>query len=89
MFVFEPNICAMQTMEALANEVGGDRLGIRLSPYNWSFNECCEPDAESTIALNVHLLKELNKLNLAYVHIVTARAAGTVALATIQLSITA
>lgn len=67
----------LQTLEAVAKAVGGDRVGLRLSPYNWEFNDCREPDAESTIALNTYLLKELNKLGLAYVHIVTARAAGT------------
>ena len=73
------SLFALQTIEAIVKEVGGDRVGLRLSPYNWDFNQCFEPDAESTIKLNVHLLKELNKFNLAYVHIVTARAAGAVA----------
>lgn len=57
-------------------EVGADKVGIRLSPYNWDFQDCHEPDVESTVELNVHLLKEINKLNIAYVHIVSSRAAG-------------
>ena len=76
----------LQTIAAVVKEVGGERVGIRISPYNWDFNECYEPDAESTIKLNVHLLKELNKFNLAYVHIVTARAAGVLdCLATLHI----
>lgn len=67
---------SLQTIEAIVKEVGGEKVGLRLSPYSWDFGQCYEPDAESTIKLNVHLLKELNKFNLAYVHIVTARAAG-------------
>ncbi len=70
--------CGLQTIEAVVKEVGsGGKVGLRLSPYNWDFNDCYELDGvDATIELNVHLLKELNKFNLAYVHIVTARAAG-------------
>ena len=66
----------MQTIEAIVKEVGGDRVGLRVSPYSWDFGECYEPDAESTIKLHVHLFKELNRFNLAYMHIVTARTSG-------------
>ena len=79
----------MQTIEAIVKELGGDRVGLRLSPYSWEFNECYETDADATIALNVHLLKELNRFNLAYVHIVTARASGRPLLVFEKLQVTA
>ena len=62
----------------MVEEVGsGGKVGLRLSPYNWEFNECFEVDGvDATIALNVHLLKELNKYDLAYAHIISARIAG-------------
>ena len=69
-------LTVLQTIGAIVKEIGGDRVGLRLSPYNWDFNDCYEPDAEATVALNTYLLKELNKFNLAYAHIVSARAAG-------------
>lgn len=68
---------ALETVEAVVREVGSGKVGLRLSPYSWEFNECYELDGvDATIALNVYLLKELNKFNLAYVHIVSARIAG-------------
>jgi hypothetical protein len=71
-------IMCLQTIEAVVKEVGsGGKVGLRLSPYSLEFNECYELDGvDATIALNVYLLKELNKLNLAYVHIVSARISG-------------
>jgi hypothetical protein len=70
-------ILSPQTVEAVVREVGSGKVGLRLSPYSWEFNECYELDGvDATIALNVYLLKELNKFNLAYVHIVSARIAG-------------
>lgn len=70
------SVAGSQVTEAVAKAIGSEKVGVRLSPYSWEFNDCKEPDVDSTIALNVHLLKELNKLNLAYVHIVSARAEG-------------
>jgi len=68
----------LQTVEAVVKEVGsGGKVGLRLSPYSWEFNDCFEEEGvDATIALNVYLLKELNKFNLAYAHIVSARIAG-------------
>ena len=68
----------LQTVEAVVKEVGDSKkVGVRLSPYNWEFNECYELDGvDATIALNVHLLKELNKFDLAYAHICSARIVG-------------
>ena len=58
------------------NAVGAERVGLRLSPYSWEFLNAREPDVESTIKLNVHLLEQLNKHGLLYVHIVASRAEG-------------
>ena len=66
----------MQVIEAVVKEIGGDRVGLRLSPYSVDFLDCMEPDVESTVKLNAYLLEQLNKFNLAYVHIVSARTAG-------------
>ena len=72
------NFMLLQTIEAIVKEVGSSgKVVLRLSPYSWDFNECYELEGvEATIALNVHLLKELNKFNLAYVHIISARIGG-------------
>lgn len=66
----------LQVVEAVVKEVGSGKVGLRLSPYSTEFNDCSEPDVDSTISLNVHLLEKLNSYSLAYVHIVTARADG-------------
>ena len=63
----------MQVAKAVADAVGADRLGIRLSPYS-AFLSASDSDP---VALYTHLCTELDKLGLAYVHIVTARVAGT------------
>ena len=66
-----------QVVKAVVDAAGDSRrVGIRLSPYAKQFNDCREPDVDSMIALTSHLLEQLDKLNLAYVHIVTSRAEG-------------
>lgn len=68
---------AEQVVDGVVAAVGeSGRVGIRLSPFAWDFNDCREPDVAATVQLNVHLIKELNKRNLAYLHIVTARTEG-------------
>ena len=75
----------LQTVKAVVEAVGNsDRVGIRLSPYS-DFNDAYEESTEDTIALNVYLLEQLNKFNLAYAHIVSARAAGIAPLYSISL----
>lgn len=57
---------ALEVVKAIAGEIGADRTGIRLSPGTtiWGFDEGPEgPD------LYRYLVAELNKLGLAYLHI--------------------
>lgn len=57
---------AVEVAKAIAEEIGADRTGIRLSPgmNMWGIDE-----GNDSEALYIHLTKELNELNLAYVHI--------------------
>src|SRR5690606_9480384 len=58
---------AIETAAAVADAVGADRTGIRLSPGS-TFNGIEE--GEEYEALYRHLVRELAKLDLAYVHVV-------------------
>jgi N-ethylmaleimide reductase len=58
---------AIETAAAAAAAIGPDRTGIRLSPGS-KFNSIDEGDEYE--ALYLHLVRELAKLDLAYVHIV-------------------
>jgi N-ethylmaleimide reductase len=57
---------AIEVAKAVATEIGADRTGIRLSPLNTAGGLIEGPDAP---ALYRYLVAELNKLNLAYLHI--------------------
>lgn len=63
----------LEAAKAVVDAIGGDRVGIRLSPYG-VFNDTA-PDAE-TDALYEHLARELGKLGLVYIHIVDHSAMG-------------
>ena len=55
---------------AVAAEVGGDRLGVRLSPFA-DYMDCHDSDPE---ALGLHVIdKTLNPLGVLYCHMVEAR----------------
>jgi len=56
-----------------AKAIGGERVGIRVSPYG-AFNEMT-PDPE-TDALYLHLANELSALGLAYLHVVDHSSMG-------------
>ena len=56
----------VETAAAVAEQVGGHRVGIRISPAN-PFNDIAEPDAE---AVYPELLRALDPLGLAYLHAV-------------------
>ncbi|MCC7126093.1 MAG: alkene reductase [Acidobacteria bacterium] len=58
---------AIETASAVANAIGADRTGIRLSPAS-TFNGIEEGDEYES--LYRHLVSKLAKLDLAYVHIV-------------------
>lgn len=57
---------AIEVVQAVASEIGADRTGIRLSPLSTSGGLVEGPEAP---ALYRYLVGELNKLNLAYLHI--------------------
>ena len=59
----------MQVVDAVATEVGGDRVGIRISP----FGGFLDADDSHPYALHTYLLEELNKRDIAYVHFIEPR----------------
>ncbi|WP_433499671.1 alkene reductase [Sphaerimonospora sp. CA-214678] len=59
---------AVETAEAVAAEIGGHRVGIRLSPAN-GVNDLVEDDAHE---LYPALVSELARLDLVYLHMVAA-----------------
>ena len=58
---------AVETAQKVADAIGAERTGIRLSPYG-VFNDMTIYDGIDD--LFVHVARELGKLNLAYIHIV-------------------
>ncbi len=61
----------LETVSAIAEKIGSDKLGIRLSPYG-AFNDM-ESHYEDVEAAFTYLAKELSELNVAYIHIVDQR----------------
>ena len=64
---------AVEVARRCAARIGGDRVGIRVSPYG-AFNDM-KADAE-TDALYSHLAKELSGVGIAYVHVVDHSSMG-------------
>lgn len=62
----------LEIAQAVADELGADRTGIRLSPFGIA-NGCSEEDPEP---LFTHLIGALDKLGLAYLHLIEPRASG-------------
>lgn len=60
---------ALEVVEAVANEIGADKVGIRLSPYA-DYMECEDSDPQS---LGLYLTEALNKYGIMYVHMVEPR----------------
>lgn len=58
--------------KALANAISGSKVGIRLSPFGIA-NDSGEDDP---LPLYSHLVKELNGIGLAYLHLLEPRASG-------------
>jgi len=56
---------AVQVASAVADEIGADRTGIRISPGN-TFNDVAENDVHSVYGA---LIRELSRLGLAYLHV--------------------
>lgn len=59
----------LEVVRGVVEAVGADRVGIRLSPYNVFLGVT---DAEPPATFG-YLIEELSKLNLAYLHLITAR----------------
>ncbi|KAH9562636.1 hypothetical protein CY35_05G082400 [Sphagnum magellanicum] len=60
---------ALEVAEAVADEVGADRVGIRLSLHQfYSDMQISDP-----LALGLHLIQGLNKLNILYAHFIEPR----------------
>ncbi|KAF9605675.1 hypothetical protein IFM89_018018 [Coptis chinensis] len=59
----------LEIVEALVNEIGADRVGIRLSPFA-SYMESGDSDPE---ALGLYMAKSLNKYDNLYCHMVEPR----------------
>ncbi|KAL8061280.1 hypothetical protein ABFX02_02G077300 [Erythranthe guttata] len=57
---------ALEIVEAVTNEIGSNRVGIKLSPYT-DFMRSIDSDPD---ALGLYLAKELNKFDLVYLHVI-------------------
>jgi N-ethylmaleimide reductase len=63
----------LEISEAVVREIGAERTGIRLSPWGIA-NDSGEADP---LPLYTHLIRELAKLGLVYLHLIEPRASGT------------
>jgi 2,4-dienoyl-CoA reductase-like NADH-dependent reductase (Old Yellow Enzyme family) len=59
----------LEVVAAVVEAVGAGRVGLRLSPFN-SFLDATDTTPYDT---NDYLIKELNKMGLAYLHLVRGR----------------
>ena len=59
----------LEVVEAVANEIGAERLGIRLSPFT-EYLESIDSDPE---ALGLYMAEALNKYKILYAHYVEPR----------------
>ncbi|KAG7033426.1 12-oxophytodienoate reductase 1 [Cucurbita argyrosperma subsp. argyrosperma] len=59
----------LEVVEAVVNEIGGDRVGIRLSP----FADYMEAGDSNPKALGVYMAESLNKYGILYCHMVEPR----------------
>ncbi|KAK9049547.1 hypothetical protein SSX86_031484 [Deinandra increscens subsp. villosa] len=60
---------ALEIVEAVANEIGGDKVGIRLSP----FGNYMESGDSNPGALGVYMANALNKYGILYLHLIEPR----------------
>ncbi|XXG39483.1 hypothetical protein AAC387_Pa01g0430 [Persea americana] len=63
---------ALEVVEAVVDEIGSNRVGIRLSPFS-DFMDAVDSNPE---ALGLHVVEALNKYGILYCHIVEARISG-------------
>ncbi|KAL2460577.1 12-oxophytodienoate reductase 1 [Abeliophyllum distichum] len=60
---------ALEIVEAVVNEIGADRVGMRLSPFN-GFMDCVDSNPE---VLGIYMANVLNKFNMVYLHMIEQR----------------
>lgn len=60
---------ALEIVEAVANEIGADRVGIRLSPFA-NYGEAGDSNPK---ALGMYMAESLNKFGICYCHMVEPR----------------
>jgi N-ethylmaleimide reductase len=63
----------LEVAKAVVDAIGGDKVGIRVSPYGANGGMVADADTD---ALYAHLAAELTKLGLAYLHVVDHSAMG-------------
>ncbi len=59
-----------ETLEAIRGVAGSDRVGVRLSPFG-KFNDMSDSDPAGLFR---YVIRELGEMNLAYLHLIEARA---------------
>lgn len=64
----------LSVVEAVTAEIGSEKVAIRISPYG-TFNGMSDSDLKSTFG---YVVQELNKYNLAYLHIIECMSEGDV-----------
>ena len=62
----------LDTVEAVSDAIGADRLAVRLSPYG-NFNDMNDSDP---VGLFTHVIDQLNAYGLAYLHLIEPRASS-------------
>ncbi|XP_020107254.1 putative 12-oxophytodienoate reductase 3 [Ananas comosus] len=62
---------ALEVVEAVVDEIGADRVGVRLSPFA-DYVDCWDSNPE---ALGLCMVQSLNKYNILYCHMVEPRMA--------------
>ncbi|MGD7201737.1 hypothetical protein ACQCRF_27635, partial [Ralstonia pseudosolanacearum] len=59
----------LEVVDAVCKEIGHDKVGMRLSPFN-GYKECGDSNPEE---LGVYMAKELSKRNIVYLHMIEPR----------------
>lgn len=62
---------ALEIIEGIVNEIGSERVGMRLSPFS-DYMECWDSDPE---ALGLYMVEALNKYGILYCHMIEPRMA--------------
>lgn len=60
---------ALEVVEAVADEIGADRVGLRLSPFNY-YNDSGDSKPEE---LGLYMAQSLNKYRILYCHVIEPR----------------